>query len=96
MEPDSISSVVSIDSDGIEILAYPNPVIEKLYIQHNAQEKLNYEIIDVSGNRIHAFSGGISDETFILDVSGYASGAYYLMCRDAQNRMRGNEMIFKK
>ncbi len=95
IEADSISSVVTVDDEGIEVIAYPNPTLETLYIQHNSKQHIRYTIVDQNGINQYDFEGGLSDETFILDTSQLSSGSYYLVVKDKRNRLLSTKLILK-
>lgn len=96
IEPDSISSVVTIDEDvDFSIMAYPNPVIKTLYIQHSAKQNLNYSLLNSQGQLLHSFRGGISDETFIIDVSSYTRGTYFLAYKNKEGQLLGAKKVMR-
>lgn len=95
--PDSMSSIATVDKSAqLSISAYPNPTMETLYVQHSAKQKIVYRLLDNQGRLVRSFHAGLSDETFILDVSDYPSGLYHLSYADEHGTVLGSELVVRK
>ncbi|MCB9284598.1 MAG: T9SS type A sorting domain-containing protein [Lewinellaceae bacterium] len=68
---------------------YPNPAMDELFIFFKAPSSGSYrfQIIDDMGRIVKEFSTDSSEMTFILDVSQWAAGIYFLQCRDEEGRV---------
>lgn len=60
------------------IMLYPNPVSDDLYIYQRESGLISYSITDISGRQIRQWRGNLPNHTYIVDVSGYKSGIYVL------------------
>ena len=93
--PDSTSNVLDVlDSGKIIINAYPNPTVSKLYINHNAQKKLTYQIINENGILIKKVTPLPLEQTFILDTDPFPTGKYFLNISDEKRNVLDNKLIF--
>lgn len=63
-----------------QILLYPNPASNQLYIETNTVDKLNVDLYDVNGR--HMFSKNVSDKSNI-DVTSLNEGIYTLTIKTA-------------
>jgi choice-of-anchor B domain-containing protein len=70
----SNASVLEIaeQSDNIEI--FPNPVCNQLQVK-GAHEGDNYFLVDINGRILQQ---GIADENFIIDMSSFMNGTYFI------------------
>lgn len=68
---------------------YPNPAMDELFIFFKAPSGglYRFQIIDDMGRIVKEFSTDSSEMTFILDVSQWAAGIYFLQCRDEEGRV---------
>lgn len=62
-----------------DILIYPNPTSEMLFIYQPDNKKVKYQILDMQGRLMDVFSCSTGDMTKILDVSDYPAGVYVLL-----------------
>ena len=93
---DSTDQVVTILPDlELEVNIYPNPVIDKLYIQHLAKQRIGYTLLSMDGAKIRQFSAGIEDETFIYDVADLPAGTYYLRLTNERQEVVGYQQILR-
>ena len=69
---------VSIDQVDLEldVVFYPNPVIDYLKIQNNDNLKLDVEILDNLGRIISKIH--VNDSYSLIDFSNYSSGVYFV------------------
>ncbi len=96
VEPSSTTNNVDISSDGhIAIDVYPNPAVDKLFINHNSDQVFKYQIISESGSMVRRFESIAGQQTFVLDVSEFAGGRYYLLVFDRKNKLLSKELIIK-
>ncbi len=66
------------ETEKIKITVFPNPTESKITVTHNLQENtdINWVLTDVNGSIIN--SGFIDATNFIIDLSVYNSGLYFL------------------
>ena len=69
------TNIVNPNAEEIKVKAYPNPVINYLYVK-NIQPETSIQIFTSSG--ICIYSGEVKSDQAILDFSTYSSGTYYL------------------
>ena len=70
-----------------QVIIYPNPVADVLYINKTTVEVLDYKIINALGNTLQ--SGKLSDTLTPLDVATLPKGVYMLqLSRDRIGRSR--------
>jgi hypothetical protein len=79
----TVAENVSGDYSDYEILVYPNPVKDQanIYLYLNYSEKLKIEVFDLMGRKIYEdeiIPERNGYQTFIVDVSNFASGYYVL------------------
>jgi len=88
------SSTIDIDKNGnIEFSFYPNPAINRLFINHNSDKKFRYQIISEKGQLYKKFNSSPFKLTYILEVSDLNSGNYYLIVQDENDNILGQELI---
>jgi hypothetical protein len=76
----TLATTIGINENSIEELElYPNPAIDKVYI--NTNEAVSVEIINLNGQVVRTFN---SDESESIDVSGIKSGNYIVIARGQQ------------
>ena len=70
------SSIFNVDND--EIMIYPNPVSDKLYVYYKNKDILSIKITDITGRIIKGnnITSGIS--VFEIDLSNLTSGVYFI------------------
>lgn len=71
------TNIVNIIQD-TQVMLYPNPTSDKLFVYQREAGLIRYAIHDMSGRKIMEWSGDLGGHTYILDVSGYNAGAYIL------------------
>lgn len=69
------------------MLAYPNPVKDKLFFGRSLDEKASVEIFDVSGKSIKLITNEIGSE---LDINEFKQGLYIIKIKE-----KGNETYLK-
>ena len=67
------TALVSIEENEDEILIYPNPVADKLFISNTKQAKI-VSLFDMNGNKVKAVS--LIDGLNSISVKGLSSGTY--------------------
>lgn len=78
IEPDSSTAVITIDEARIDLLVYPNPVAETLYVQHEIRKAASYKVIDMSGRVVKNFVVDESLTTMKVPVLDLKAGNYIL------------------
>lgn len=90
------SEVISIEEtvSKLTLNVYPNPTADKVTIHNEKATKLNYTITDVNGK---AIKSSTSNETKIeIDLSGKATGTYFITFIDPTNKQQKTFKIIKK
>ena len=67
--------------DEISMMVYPNPTANQLHIELNGlalNTTLQIQIMDASGKLLKQDEHSFDDKKYILDVSAYANGLYFL------------------
>jgi|APTNR8051073442_1049403.scaffolds.fasta_scaffold15676_2 hypothetical protein len=72
------SDVKHPDSNEIDLLIYPNPSDDALYIRQRESELTDYQILDMSGRKMLEFSGSAHHETIIVYLGDFTQGTYVL------------------
>ncbi len=79
---DTITAIVNINSQNIEIKTYPNPVSNYLTIETELQNNIDisYQIIDINGKEIITtdIENTIGKYHKTIDMSLYKSGTYFI------------------
>ncbi len=77
-------SVKTINSSGLQINAYPNPVSDKLKVQvkGETQKKLKLILSDISGRRLNSYS---FSETVIINTGNISPGIYFYEIYEGNN-----------
>lgn len=76
-----------------EVVAYPNPVGKTLYIKNNSSRKLQLKLVDVAGVSVRTST--LVGTQGSIHVEGLASGAYYLVITDQQNKQTVSFKLIK-
>jgi hypothetical protein len=75
-EVETLCTIISTDqSDQQDILFYPNPVTDILYLDGLETELVEISVFDVLGKRV--FSSSVSSP--VIDLSGYVPGVYFVV-----------------
>ena len=77
----------------VEIMLYPNPVSQSLYVSHPELNSFGIQIVDLNGKQV--YSGTIQKEV-PLDVSSYTQGMYLVTIEDTTNHKKNTYKIIKK
>lgn len=77
-----------------EVIVYPNPVGNQLYITNAAGRPLYVEVVDITGRvvRTHTFSG----TTAVLPMQGAAPGVYSVIISDRKKGEKVMKMVQKQ
>ncbi len=71
------------DITGMGMRVYPNPASDLLVVELNkAVENIQFEIFDITGNKINAYSFSGEDDLIRIDVSQLPEGIYLLQISD--------------
>jgi len=81
----STDSTITLD---IDVKVFPNPSSDIIYIQQKKINNLQYKLFDSTGKLLVSRLNSEANQTFILDVSQYNSGIYYLEIIDENNGRR--------
>lgn len=72
-----------VDDQPDEIGIYPNPVVDRLYIEGTSGTNLRLSIFDLSGNQLLQEEGAIES----VDVGFLSPGTYILVIRDGEKQV---------
>jgi len=87
--------VLSLQDNSIEaqILVFPNPTSQFLYVSHPELNAFGIQIVDLNGKQV--YSGTISKEQ-PLDVSNYFQGMYFVTIENKVTNQKNTYKIIKK
>ncbi len=92
---DEEGHVVNVDRTSVieedllpEIRIFPNPTTEILYIEHDEARDITYRLYDNQGKQLMHKTDTQAYHTYILDVSSYSPGTYWLEILDADGSRR--------
>ena len=77
----------------VEIMLYPNPTSQSLYVSHPDLTSFQIQIVDLNGKQV--YSGTIEKEV-PLDVSSYTQGMYMVTIEDTTTHKKNTYKIIKK
>ena len=77
----------------VEIMLYPNPVSQSLYVSHPELNSFGIQIVDLNGKQVYA---GTIEKEVPLDVSSYTQGMYLVTIEDTTNHKKNTYKIIKK
>jgi hypothetical protein len=76
-----------------ELLIYPNPSSDVLYIYDDQGGESKYTITDLKGNTIRKWSGNLKNHTYIVQLHDFSSGVYIVSRVDDEGRMRSGKFV---
>ncbi len=85
------TSVHDEKKDIDNIMLYPNPASDYLYVYTQQSQNTKYQILDLSGRKIKEWIANRKNHTYMVDISGYRPGMYIL-----SKKTKGGKMINKK
>ena len=74
----SPSAVAWENEESLPVTVYPNPTTDHLFINQGEIENLTYEVYDEWGKVIFKIKSSYSERSYMLDVSSFATGNYFL------------------
>ena len=77
----------------VEIMLYPNPTSQSLYVSHPELNSFGIQIVDLNGKQVYA---GTIEKEVPLDVSSYTQGMYLVTIEDTTNHKKNTYKIIKK
>ena len=77
----------------VEIMVYPNPTSQSLYVSHPELNLFGIQIVDLNGKQV--YSGTISKDQ-PLDVSNYSQGMYLITIENKEANKKNTYKIIKK
>ncbi len=72
------SAVAWENEVSLPVTVYPNPTTDHLFINQGEIENLTYEVYDEWGKVIFKIKSSYSERSYMLDVSSFATGNYFL------------------
>jgi hypothetical protein len=74
----SIPSIITAKNN--DVFIYPNPVDDFVYIKFINFEPLKFKIdlVDLLGKPVKKFNFNNSADNFVIDISGFKSGIYFI------------------
>lgn len=88
---DTTNNTILLKNDNIRI--FPNPTSSILFIEHDRVENITYELYDTQGNMVFSSGTTTAYSTYILDLSAYPSGLYYLHIIDANSNRKVKRIV---
>lgn len=85
-------SIDEINNQNSDVLVYPNPVENELFIQHQEISNWQVQVYDVTGKQLKTMS--INQET--INLSSLTSGTYYLVFTNEEKSVSVTKKIIKK
>ena len=76
----------------VEIMVYPNPTSQSLYVSHPELNLFGIQIVDLNGKQV--YSGTISKDQ-PLDVSNYSQGMYLITIENKEANKKNTYKIIK-
>lgn len=90
-EGDTVSiSHIPPDKD---LILYPNPASDVLYIYDDEGGKASYAITDMAGNVLEKWHGSLINHTFILQINSYPTGTYIVTRKDEKGKVRKGKFV---
>ncbi len=77
----------------VEIMLYPNPVSQSLYVSHPELNSFGIQIVDLNGKQV--YSSTISKDQ-PLDFSNYSQGMYLITIENKEANKKNTYKIIKK
>jgi hypothetical protein len=77
----------------VEIMLYPNPTSQSLYVSHPELNSFGIQIVDLNGKQVYF---GTIEKEVPLDVSSYTQGMYLVTIEDTTNHKKNTYKIIKK
>ena len=76
-----------------DLMIYPNPATDMLYVFQHDQISTKYVISDINGRIINSWPGNIPNHTFIVDLSNYSTGAYIISSETKGGKIKSRKFI---
>lgn len=104
---DSSSVAFSAESPAFENLAleiknqiefYPNPTTDYLIVEIRNSDlgNVEFEMHSIIGNKVHIYPEEIGRDKFKIDVEPFATGYYFIVVKDDNNRFKEAHKFLKK
>ena len=77
----------------VEIMLYPNPTSQSLYVSHPEYSSFSIHIADINGKQIYI---GTIEKEMPLDVSSYTQGMYLITVENKESNKKNTYKIIKK
>ncbi len=76
-----------------ELLIYPNPSSDILYIYDERGGESKYTISDINGKTVRKWSGNLKDHTYIVQLHDFSPGVYVVSRIDYRGRVRRGKFV---
>ena len=76
-----------------ELLIYPNPSSDVLFIYDDQGGESKYTINDIKGNTIRKWSGNLKDHTYIVQLHDFSPGVYIVSRVDEKGVVRSGKFV---
>ena len=76
-----------------ELLVYPNPSSDILYIYDDQGGQSKYTITDLKGHIIRKWSGNLKDHTYIVQLHDFSPGVYIMSRVDEKGGVRSGKFV---
>jgi alpha-tubulin suppressor-like RCC1 family protein len=91
--PDSTLSISEIGENNSQIIIFPNPTSQLLYVSHSELSTLGIQVVDLNGKLM--YSGTINKEE-PLDVSNFNQGMYLITIENKETKKKNTYKIIKR
>ena len=81
------------ENSASQLVAYPNPVMDLLYLENTTQGRQYYKLTSTTGQQV--LSGALGSN-YIIDLSSIPAGTYILHLANAQGQTLNTKMITKQ
>jgi Secretion system C-terminal sorting domain len=90
----TVTAIVDPSAWNGEVTAYPNPVIQTLFIRNDGQRQLHWQLVDVSGRKVR--ESVLFARSGTIDMKGMAGGIYHLVLTDNRKKQTISLTIVKQ
>jgi len=84
---------VTEEPDQNELLIYPNPSSDVLYIYNYQGGESKYTISDINSKTVRKWSGNLKDHTYIVQLHDFSPGVYIVSRVDHNGRVRSGKFV---
>lgn len=86
-----IASTTAVNDDVVNVLCYPNPVIDILTVDLSDVGAATIAIYDIAGREVYSELKGA--DKYQLDMSGYTAGHYFIKIKSGANVIYSSKLV---